>query len=452
MKKLLFTLGTVVGALPLMAEPSIDSTTLTFVSEGKKATIRYTLTGAPAIVTLDIQTNTLSDASGAWVSIGGKKIQSVSGGVNMLVRESGSYEIVWKAGQDWGRQIKLEGGVIRAEVTAWATNRPPEWMVVGLQKEEDVRFYASADFIPHGVKSDIYKAEQLLMRKVPAAGVEWSMGETKAQREAATNNGVLRSRYALQEPSHTVMMFEDYYIGVYPVTVGQYANMCTRSERGGYNAYIEASQRPFCPIDNASVNAIRGTTDASTTYRWPEDGSNVSDDSAIGQLREKSGLTDFDLPTEEQWEFACRAGRTTSLNSGKELTEENCEELGWISSNCKVDDGKGTLKEQVHPVGLKQQNAWGLYDMHGNVLETTLTRGLFYDTPSYSDQLVGDWRQGGVTLAPLTYTLGTGVVKRGGSILSDKDGVRSGHRDGGSYTYAQGAMGGFRLCHPAMFR
>lgn len=71
------------------------------------------------------------------------------------------------------------------------------------------------------------------------------------------------------------------------------------------------------------------------------------------------------LPTEAQWEYACRAGTTGPLNSGRELTSDceacaNLNALAWCEANSD---------ERTHAVGKKRPNAWGLYDMHGNVWE-----------------------------------------------------------------------------------
>ena len=76
----------------------------------------------------------------------------------------------------------------------------------------------------------------------------------------------------------------------------------------------------------------------------------------------KSGLT-FRLPTEKEWEYACRAASTgdyCKLADGTEITKGTLGDVAWYEDN----SGKKT-----HPVGQKKPNAFGLHDMHGNVLE-----------------------------------------------------------------------------------
>lgn len=74
------------------------------------------------------------------------------------------------------------------------------------------------------------------------------------------------------------------------------------------------------------------------------------------------------LPTEAQWEYACRAGTTTRYHSGSLIAD--LDKVGWHGGN---SGGK------MHPVGELQPNAWGVYDMHGNARE--FVRDLFADAP-----------------------------------------------------------------------
>jgi formylglycine-generating enzyme required for sulfatase activity len=85
-------------------------------------------------------------------------------------------------------------------------------------------------------------------------------------------------------------------------------------------------------------------------------------------------LTTIDLPTESQWEYACRAGTTTALNSGKNLTstssDPNMDEVGRYSYNGVPGYTQGgTTTVGTARVGSYLPNQWGLYDMHGNVWE-----------------------------------------------------------------------------------
>jgi formylglycine-generating enzyme required for sulfatase activity len=123
----------------------------------------------------------------------------------------------------------------------------------------------------------------------------------------------------------------------------------------------------------------------------------------------------FTLPTEAQWEYACRAG-TTGARYG------NLDYIAWYAGN----SGKTT-----HPVARKQPNAWGLYDMLGNVFEWC-----------------SDWyyirHPGGKVTDPVGPLLGDWRVIRGGCWLTPADDCRSAYRDCGGHEYRNSCIG-FRL-------
>ena len=181
---------------------------------------------------------------------------------------------------------------------------------------------------------------------------------------------------------------------------------------------------------SATTTSGRIRTTAPISPNWPQS-SQVHADSFMGKLRAKTGLATFDLPTEAQWEYACRAGTTTALNSGQEPDgHENLPEHvagGAVLRTTAVaiprEHESGTAK-----VGMYLPNAWGLYDMHGNVGEWCLDwYGPFsdwgvQDPPGWGS---GDWDP-----------LGPHRVSRGGSYVRYAQYCRSADRGWVSQEYA----------------
>jgi len=133
-----------------------------------------------------------------------------------------------------------------------------------------------------------------------------------------------------------------------------------------------------------------------------------------------AGSTGYRLPTEAQWEYACRAGTTTAYNTGDTISDNT----GWYSSNSG---------SKTHEVGKKSANAWGLYDMHGNVWEWCWDWYGSYLSEAQTD--------------PLGASSGTHRVDRGGSWDTLAEYLRSAYRDY-DYPSGRGYLLGFRLVRP----
>ncbi|MDA3923660.1 MAG: formylglycine-generating enzyme family protein [Kiritimatiellae bacterium] len=172
---------------------------------------------------------------------------------------------------------------------------------------------------------------------------------------------------------------KDFYVGVFEVTQQQWRLIIAE-----WPAYFNNSTyRQTRPVENVSYNDIRGAT---LGGGWPGS-TDVDSYSLLAKLREKTGFTDFDLPTEAQWEYACRAGTTTVFNDGNgsasvsgayAYTNQWLDVLGRYKFNGGYVDGVTAPAQSSTPangtaqVGSYQPNAWGIYDMHANAKEWCL--------------------------------------------------------------------------------
>ena len=145
---------------------------------------------------------------------------------------------------------------------------------------------------------------------------------------------------AFQRPEHRVTLSRPFYLGVHEVTHAQWKRVMAElpSDR-------EADDHP---VESVS---------------WQDVITFCEKLSALPEER-KAGRV-YRLPTEAEWEYACRAGTTTKFSFGDH--QADLGEYGWFDKNASI--GHNSVRPATHPVGLKKPNPWGLYDMHGNVAE-----------------------------------------------------------------------------------
>ena len=208
--------------------------------------------------------------------------------------------------------------------------------------------------VPTGGWTDAYKTTKLVLRRIEAG--TFIMGGNQSDENC---------RVTLTKP---------FYMGVFEVTQRQWELV-----KGTNPSRFSGDAQN--PVESITYNDIRGS---SSGARWPAS-SAVDASSFLGRLRAKTGL-DFDLPTEAQWEYACRAGTTTTYYWGDSMDVA----YAWYNDNSG---------SKTHPVGTRLPNAWGLYDMSGNVWE--LCRD-WYGTLAYGTDPEGS-------------ASGSGRVLRGGS-------------------------------------
>jgi formylglycine-generating enzyme required for sulfatase activity len=174
------------------------------------------------------------------------------------------------------------------------------------------------------------------------------------------------------EEQHQVTISKDYYLGVTEVTQGQYEKVMGTNPSYHQKRVIRKSDSSMYPVEQVSWE---------DAVEFCQKLSELPEEKKAGRV--------YRLPTEAEWEYACRAGSKTAFSFGE--SAQSLGDYAWFSGNAK----------DPHPVGEKKPNAWGLYDMHGNVWE-------------WCSDWYGDYPKGAVN-DPTGAREGSYRVVRGGS-------------------------------------
>lgn len=350
------------------------------------ALVTYTLS-RPAVVTVGVVTN------GVRMQMQAGSL--FSGDANRLVATSGAHSFSWESFKgDVGTDVPFT-----LAVEAWATNFPPPYMVVELDKTATgkVHYYERTEDMPGGLFDRRYRTSSIVMKRIDAKNRRFTMGAYSDYHQDAANEG-----------PHEVLMTEDYYLGVFELTQNQWTNnafanaSCYGFKKAGYD---------LRPVDNISYWMLRDHTWNNKAYGHYPDA--PKDNSFLWTLRKNTGV-DFELPSEAQWEYAARCGhedatwgdgspadnlafsgyvtaacpvqgttRQTAVNAKGESVGRCVQNGGqfWDGSSWRGLSSTPTSEYWVGKYGYEcgsaecgsyPPNEWGLYDMEGNVSEWCL--------------------------------------------------------------------------------
>lgn len=345
-----------------LSDVSLSQNTSTRIVE-----VSYKMTGdTPVYVTLGIETNgvAIPDPFSVWGDVSTLR--------NPVVIAPGetAKKLYWQAKADWPSNLTAQA---RAVVTAWFTNDPPAsvapYVVVDLTAGPTATSYpVRYSTAGPNLSGTACKTTELWLRRIPAGTYTMGSPTNEIGREV--------DQY---ETQHSVTLTKDFCIGVFQTTQQQWYQVMGTKPSFNTNETYWATR----PVEQVSWCKIRENADGSTirvnSQTWPASEA-VGYGSFMYVLQQRTGLK-FDLPTEAQWEYACRAGTAGAWNNGTTITNDawdaNMAILGRYTGNTvngASADRNCNTSLNTAIVGSFLPNAWGLYDMHGNVNEYCLDR------------------------------------------------------------------------------
>jgi formylglycine-generating enzyme len=268
--------------------------------------------------------------------------------------------------------------------------------------------------------SEVVQINSIGMKLTLIPPGEFTMGSPESEKDRLT-----------EEKQHSVRITKPFYLGVYPVRYGDFLTFCHAAEyktdaetdgKGGwgYDSNGKFGQKPEFTFRNWGRKQTND--DPVVNVSW-------NDAQAFCEWLSKKEEKTYRLPTEAEWEYACRAGTTTPFNFGDSLNGRQANCNGGVPYGTEE---KGPFVDNTTPVGKYPANAFGLYDMHGNAGQWCQD---WMDSDYYSNSPTDD---------PQGPTNGALRAYRGGAWDGWPVACRSAHRYGDEPAY-RGMNQGFRV-------
>ena len=314
----------------------------------EKVRIDYTLSGEPGELS-DIKV-TVRDPSGKEV------IPLCSSFSGDLMEVLPGERVIW-----WDPTASgLELGNTQLSFTLEAESDPKRYCVIDISEPGAYKVSYHEAAPAGGWNTDEYKTTKMVFRHLrPGTFLMGTPEDEVGRRTENVGNDVK------DMDRHRVTLTKDYYLAIFPLTFKQ-ATLINGSELGKTSSYV-AYQKETSPAVNISVKELLGMsgggTGNPTPQQWyaspvPLEGSLLH---VLGSNIKESAIPEgmhFALPTEAQWEYACRAGTISAYGNGS----DSVEGIGPLRPN----------SSPMSPVGKYNPNAWGFYDMHGCVWQWTI--------------------------------------------------------------------------------
>jgi formylglycine-generating enzyme required for sulfatase activity len=371
---------------------------------------------------------TVQPASHPSVTVGNLTVTSDIAGVVMI------------DGEATGTRIKAGGTVTIANISTGATEvavrgddgkivKAPQMVMVVQGQAVAATIKAPAQpqpTTPAPTPAPVQQPAALPQRPVPANMV-------RIQGGTFTMGSPANEPSRGSDETHHQVTVSSFYMGKYEVTQKEYQEVMGTNPSifKGDNLPVE-NIRWYEAIEYCNKRSQKeGLTPAYTIDKNPSDSNNNSKNDTMRWLVTRVPNADgYRLPTEAEWEYACRAGTTTPFNTGNNIITRNAN---YDGNNPYNNNAKGEYRQKTTPVGSFAPNAWGLYDMHGNVWEWCWDWYGAYSSGAQTD--------------PVGASSGAGRVYRGGSWGSYAELARSAYRSGNAPSYRYDSLG-FRLVRP----